>query len=107
MGSIATGPAFRRTIRRGREASVVSTTRRERDSMGEMEVPAEAYYGAQTARAAGNFQISTLRFSRGFIRALGLIKKAAAQVNMDLGLLSRSWGRRSSGPRRRSARAST
>ena len=66
----------------------MSTTRRERDSMGEMEVPAEAYYGAQTARAARNFQISTLRFSRGFILALGLIKKAAAQVNMDLGLLS-------------------
>ena len=60
--------------------------------MGEMEVPAEAYYGAQTARAAGNFQISTLRFSRGFIRALGLIKKAAAQVNMDLGLLSPELG---------------
>ena len=70
----------------------MSTTRRERDSMGEMEVPAEAYYGAQTARAARNFQISTLRFSRGFIRALGLIKKAAAQVNMDLGLLSPELG---------------
>ena len=66
----------------------MATTRRERDSMGEMDVPAEAYYGAQTARAARNFQISTLRFSREFIRALGLIKKAAAQVNMDLGLLS-------------------
>ena len=60
--------------------------------MGEMDVPAEAYYGAQTARGARNFQISTLRFSRGFIRALGLIKKAAAQVNMDLGLLSPELG---------------
>jgi len=65
----------------------VFTTRRERDSMGEMDVPVDAYYGAQTARAARNFQISSLRFSRGFIRALGLIKKAAAQVNMDLGQL--------------------
>ena len=49
----------------------MSTTRRERDSMGEIEVPAEAYYGAQTARAARNFQISTLRFSRGFTRRWG------------------------------------
>jgi fumarate hydratase class II len=56
--------------------------------MGEMAVPTEAYYGAQTQRAARNFQISNLRFPREFIRALGLIKKCAAQVNMDLGLLS-------------------
>ncbi len=70
----------------------MSTTRRERDSMGEMELPAEAYYGAQTARAARNFQISTLRFSRAFIQALGLIKKAAAQVNIDLDLLSPELG---------------
>ena len=67
-------------------------TRQERDSMGEMEVPAEAYYGASTARAARNFQISHLRFPREFIRALGLIKKAAAQVNMDLGLLAAEPG---------------
>jgi fumarate hydratase class II len=53
-----------------------------------MEVPIEAYYGAQTQRAARNFQISSLRFPREFIRALGLIKKSAAQVNMDLGLLA-------------------
>jgi fumarate hydratase class II len=56
--------------------------------MGEMAVPVEAYYGAQTQRAARNFQISNLRFPREFIRALGLIKKCAAQVNMELGLLS-------------------
>ncbi len=49
----------------------MATTRWERDSMGEMEVPAEAYYGAQTARAQRNFQISALRFSRGFIRRSG------------------------------------
>src|SRR3954469_11931958 len=55
--------------------------------MGEMEVPVEAYYGAQTERARRNFQISPLRFPRSFVRALGLVKKAAAQVNMDLGLL--------------------
>jgi fumarate hydratase, class II len=58
--------------------------RTERDSMGEMQVPANAYYGAQTARAMENFPISGLRFPRSFIRALGLIKKHAARVNADL-----------------------
>ncbi len=62
-------------------------TRTERDSMGPMEVPEEALYGASTMRAILNFPISDLRFSRTFIRALGLIKKAAAEVNADLGLL--------------------
>src|SRR6202140_1873567 len=55
--------------------------RTERDTMGEMRVPAEALYGAQTARAMENFPISGKRFPRSFIRALGLIKSAAAQVN--------------------------
>jgi fumarate hydratase class II len=55
--------------------------------MGEMRVPADAYYGAQTARAVENFPISNLRFSRPFIQALGLIKKHAAAVNFELGLL--------------------
>src|SRR5258705_6865115 len=59
----------------------------ESDSMGEMRVPADAYYGAQTARAVENFPISGLRFSRPFICALGLIKKHAAIVNKSLGLL--------------------
>ena len=62
-------------------------TRSERDSMGPMEVPASAYYGASTQRAVLNFPISGLRFNRGFIRVLGLIKMAAAAVNADLGLL--------------------
>src|SRR5947209_17811881 len=53
----------------------------ERDTMGEMRVPAEALYGAQTARAIANFPISGKRFPRSFIRALGLIKSAAAKVN--------------------------
>ena len=60
--------------------------------MGEMEVPVEAYYGAQTRRAFENFQISPLRFPRSFLRAMGLIKKAAAQVNMDLKLLPPELG---------------
>jgi fumarate hydratase class II len=59
----------------------------EKDSMGEMNVPADAYYGAQTARAAENFPISDLRFSRQFIAAIGLIKASCAQVNHKLGLL--------------------
>jgi fumarate hydratase class II len=60
--------------------------------MGALEVPLDAYYGAQTERARRNFQISPLRFSRSFIRALGLIKKAAAQVNMDLKRLPDEMG---------------
>src|SRR5437764_6069220 len=60
-------------------------TRVERDSMGEMQVPANAYYGASTQRAVLNFPISDLRFPRQFIRALGQIKQAAAQVNEKLG----------------------
>ncbi len=62
-------------------------TRVERDSMGEMEVPADALYGASTQRAVLNFPISGQRFPRGFIRALALIKEAAADTNAELGLL--------------------
>ena len=60
--------------------------------MGAMEVPGDAYYGAQTRRAELNFEISPLRAPRALIRAMGLIKKAAAQVNMDLGLLNPDLG---------------
>ena len=66
--------------------------RTETDSMGEVQVPASAYYGAQTQRALENFPISGLRFPRQFIRALGLIKCAAAKVNLKLGFLSREVG---------------
>src|SRR5436190_13302721 len=59
----------------------------ESDSMGDMQVPVDAYYGAQTARAVENFPISALRFQRPFIRAMGLIKKHAAITNNELGLL--------------------
>ena len=64
-------------------------TRVERDTMGEMEVPTDAYYGASTQRAVINFPISGLRLPRRFLRALGLIKGAAARVNRDLGLLDK------------------
>src|SRR2546427_738239 len=60
-------------------------TRIERDSMGEMQVPINAYYGASTQRAVLNFPISDLRFPRPFIRALGQIKQAAAKTNEALG----------------------
>lgn len=63
----------------------------ERDTMGELAVPAHAYYGVQTARAIQNFPISDLRFPRTFIRALGLIKWAAATVNASLGVLDKKW----------------
>jgi fumarate hydratase class II len=62
-------------------------TRTEKDSMGEFQVPVEAYYGAQTARAVANFPISGIRFPRPFIQALGAIKYAAAEVNLDGGYI--------------------
>src|SRR5574341_2668563 len=75
-----------------RAESGKTEVRVERDSLGEMQVPADVYYGASTARAVRNFPISGLRFPRPFIRALGLIKRAAAEVNLDLGLLDRRLG---------------
>ena len=66
--------------------------RRERDSMGEFKVPSDAYYGANTMRAVLNFPISELRFSRSFIEAVANIKLAAAQTNMELGLLENNLG---------------
>ncbi len=68
---------------------VGDTYRVERDSMGEVKVPANAYYGAQTQRAVENFPVSGIRFPRDFIQALGMIKLCAARVNLDLGLLDR------------------
>ncbi|MBC5823219.1 MAG: class II fumarate hydratase [Candidatus Eremiobacteraeota bacterium] len=64
-------------------------TRSERDSMGEMQVPADALYGASTRRAALNFPISGLRFPRRFIKALGQVKLAAAQTNAELGVVDK------------------
>ena len=61
--------------------------------MGEMEVPADAYYGASTQRAVLNFPISGQPFPRRFIRALGMVKRAAAQTNRELGLLPRRRAR--------------
>ena len=63
-------------------------SRIERDTMGELAVPVDAYYGVQTARAIENFPISSMRMPRSMIRAMGLIKRAAAAVNQSLGLLA-------------------
>ena len=64
----------------------------ETDSLGEVRVPKTAYYGAQTQRAFENFPISGYRFNRELIRALGVIKRAAAEANMELGLLDKKIG---------------
>ena len=62
----------------------------EKDSLGEVRVPAGVLYGPQTQRAVENFPISGQRFSRPFIKALGLVKKTAALANKELGLLDSS-----------------
>ena len=63
------------------------TSRIETDSLGEIEVEADKYWGAQTQRSLQNFKIGGHRFSRGMIRAFGLVKKAAALTNHELGKL--------------------
>ena len=69
------------------------SSRVEHDTMGNVAVPASAYYGAQTQRALDNFRISGLVFPRRFIRALGIVKEAAAYVNIQLGLLDEKKGK--------------
>lgn len=70
-----------------------SEFRTETDSMGEMQVPANAYYGAQTARAVENFPVSGIRMPFELIKAMGMIKLAAAEANMELGLLDKKKGK--------------
>jgi len=65
----------------------MSDVRKEKDSLGFVEVPAKAYYGAQTARAMDNFPISGMRAHASLIRALGMVKRAAAEANKELGLV--------------------
>ena len=72
---------------------MTGAVRVERDSMGELEVPADALYGANTRRAELNFPISDLRFNRSFIRAIGQVKQSAAVVNQDLGQLDTELSR--------------
>ena len=68
----------------------MSDTRVEKDSLGEIEVPADSYFGAQTERANRNFPVSDLTFPRPFIAAMGLIKREAARVNADIGVVQPS-----------------
>lgn len=76
-------------MRNKQPRQITAPTRIERDTMGELAVPADAYYGVQTARAIENFPISPLCMPRSVIRAMGLIKRAAASVNHSLGLLDK------------------
>src|SRR5216683_1400616 len=69
------------------EEESMTTTRTERDTMGTIEVPADRYWGAQTQRSLEHFRIGDDRFPREIIRALGILKKACALVNRELGLL--------------------
>ena len=65
-------------------------SRKESDSMGQLDVPIDALYGATTQRAKLNFPISDLRFSRSFIKAIAEIKLAAAKANYELGVLDKT-----------------
>ena len=76
--------------RRRKKEPPTGTHRTEHDSMGDVQVPAKAYYGAQTQRAVNNFPVSGATLSPDFIHALGLVKWAAAVVNEQLGKLARS-----------------
>jgi len=67
----------------------MTDTRIEKDSLGEIEVPADSYYGAQTERARQNFPVSNLRFPRRFIAAMGMIKREAAVVNAETGIVEK------------------
>lgn len=73
-------------------AETAAKTRRETDSIGAIDVPADAYWGAQTQRSLRNFRIGDERLPAPLIRALGLVKKAAARVNVALGLLDPELG---------------
>jgi fumarate hydratase class II len=70
----------------------MSKTRIEKDTFGEIEVPADRYWGAQTQRSLQNFDISGERFPRAFLRAYGTVKQAAAEVNVALGELPEKYG---------------
>ena len=65
----------------------------EKDFLGELKVPKDAYWGVQTQRAVENFPVSGIRFGRRFIHAIGLLKKACAETNLELGLLDAKLAR--------------
>jgi len=88
--SPARSPRARKSPARPQTTAPARRTRVEHDSMGELQVPADALWGAQTQRAVQNFPVSGRPMPRGFIRALGLVKAAAAEVNAGLGLLPKN-----------------
>jgi fumarate hydratase, class II len=79
--------------RRGDMGTLTGSFRVEKDSMGEVKLPSQAYYGAQTQRAVENFSVSGWRLDHEFVHALGFIKHAAAKINHELGLLDRKRAR--------------
>src|SRR6201999_1247670 len=72
--------------------ALMTATRTETDTFGPIEVPADRYWGAQTQRSLGNFKIGWEKQPRSVIRALGVIKRAAAETNMELGKLDPAIG---------------
>ena len=82
-------------------------TRIENDSFGPIEVPADRYWGAQTERSRRNFRIGEERMPKPIIRALGIVKRAAAEVNSSSARSMHGAGRRSRARRRRSSTASS
>src|SRR6187402_3417383 len=75
------------------EGRIMAKTRVETDTFGPIDVPAEKYWGAQTQRSLQNFRIGTERMPLPLLRALGLVKRAAADVNQSLVILDRKRGR--------------
>src|SRR5215470_46011 len=76
-----------------RKGRIMAKTRTETDTFGPIEVPAEKYWGAQTQRSLQNFRIGEERMPLPLLRALGLVKRAAADVNQSLGILDAKRGR--------------
>ena len=79
----------------------MTKTRTETDSFGAIEVPAGRYWGAQSQRSLGNFKIGWEKQPLPIVRGLGIVKRACAETNMDLGVWILNWARQSSKPRRR------
>jgi fumarate hydratase, class II len=85
----------------------MTTMRTETDTFGPIEVPADRYWGAQTQRSLQNFRIGTDRMPLPVVRALGIVKQAAADTNMALGLLDAEIGAKIVAAPRKSPKAST
>ena len=92
---------------KGTSDGEIGATRIEHDSMGQVEVPADRYWGAQTQRSLQNFRIGGERMPEPLIRALGIQKKAAVLANMALGELTHVSARQSSLRPRRSSRVNS